>query len=171
MHPGLVVVAAAAALVAGTIDAAAAHNASPAHLEIARFEGRWIDLSEGWGSAHACLVSPGRSTECFRTRAEMLVHQNELSPTLTCSSPLELYDLTYLGGSNLFVSLRGAWVNLADFGFDNRTSSFHVGACGIDMAALANGGGARYPRCLNPGCTENTMFTGWNNVVSSVYLH
>jgi hypothetical protein len=39
------------------------------------------------------------------------------------------------------------------------------------LASSTNGNGARYTRCLSAGCVENTMDLGWDNVISSVYLH
>lgn len=93
-----------------------------------------------------------------------------LDPDVACSSPLKLRDGQSQTGTTVSIYTRGLWINLADVGFDNRTSSYTVGACAVELAALANGGGARYPRCLQAWCVENVMFTGWNNVVSSVYL-
>ena len=92
-------------------------------------------------------------------------------PEISCSTPLRLHDGTYQTGQTLSISTRGVWLNLADFGFDNMTSSYTVGACAIELASLADGGGFRYTRCLYAGCVENVMDNGWNNVVSSVYLH
>jgi hypothetical protein len=93
------------------------------------------------------------------------------APQLSCSVPLKLYDGTNLTGANVSISERGTWINLGPLGFDNRTSSFKVGACTVDLASLSNGGGALYDTCHNPGCVENTMDPGWNNVISSVYIH
>jgi hypothetical protein len=62
------------------------------------------------------------------------------------------------------------WINLADFGFNNMTSSYTVGACAVILAAGTNGSGSLYPECLNAGCVEDVMLSGWNNVLSSVYL-
>jgi hypothetical protein len=93
------------------------------------------------------------------------------APSINCSTPLKLRDGTNQTGTTVSVYVRGLWVNLSDVGFDNRTSSFTVGACSIELAAQANGSGNHYTRCLSPGCVENSMLPGWNNVVSSVYLH
>jgi hypothetical protein len=93
------------------------------------------------------------------------------APNANCSTPLKLHDGSGQMGTTVSVSVRGIWVNLSDIGFDNRTSSYTVGACAVDLAAQANGNGNHYPRCLNAGCVENTMLAGWDNVISSVYLH
>jgi hypothetical protein len=148
-------------------------NWSPApSVGMARFEGAWVDLSKEWGAARACLVYPGRTIQCFRTEIEMQVREDALeAPNISCATPLKLRDGTYQSGTTVSIYPRGTWVNLSALGFDNRTSSYTVGACAVELAALSGGAGARYPRCLSAGCVENVMFSGWNNVVSSVYLH
>jgi hypothetical protein len=92
-------------------------------------------------------------------------------PNANCSTPLKLRDGPSQSGGMVSVSVRGVWGNLSTVAFDNKTSSYTVGACAVELAALANGGGNHYTRCLNPGCVENTMLPGWDNVISSVYLH
>ena len=93
------------------------------------------------------------------------------APNANCSTPLKLRDGPGQTGTTVSISSRGVWVNLSDVLFDNRTSSYTVGACAVELAAQANGSGNHYPRCLNAGCVENTMLAGWDNVISSVYLH
>jgi hypothetical protein len=88
----------------------------------------------------------------------------------SCSSSLDLYDGTYLTGVSVSIYTRGLWINLSTVGFDNRTSSYMVGACSVALASGSNGGGSLYPRCLSAGCIEDVMASGWNNVISSVYL-
>jgi hypothetical protein len=146
---------------------------SPAgDVGIASFEGARLDLSRGWGAARACLVYPGRRTECFRTQAALDARVASLAPpALSCSTPLRLRDGTYQSGTTVSIFPRGIWINLSTLGFDNKTSSYTVGACSIELAALSNGGGAHYAWCLFAGCVENVMVSGWDNVVSSVYLH
>jgi hypothetical protein len=93
------------------------------------------------------------------------------APNANCSTPLKLRDGAGQTGTTVSVSVRGLWVNLSSVLFDNRTSSYTVGACSVELAAQANGSGNHYPRCLSAGCVENTMLAGWDNVISSVYLH
>jgi hypothetical protein len=69
------------------------------------------------------------------------------------------------------IYVRGLWIDLSSVSFDNKTSSFWVGACAIDLAPQAGGQGNHYTRCLYAGCVENVMLPGWDNVVSSAYLH
>ena len=92
-------------------------------------------------------------------------------PGVSCSTPLKLYDGASLTGTIASVYTRGLWVNLSTLSFDNRTTSYKVGACAVELASGTNGGGSRYPECLFAGCVENVMLPGWNNTISSVYLY
>ena len=167
-------------IVAGLLAGAGAASASPQGSDTsgsidvthARFEGQWIDLSKGWGAATACMIFPHRPIECFRTTEALLAHRATLpSPDTSCSSPLRLHDKANQLGTTIFVYTRGLWINLSTVDFDNMTSSYIVGACAVDLAALANGGGSHYPECLSAWCQEDVLLTGWDNVFSSVYLH
>lgn len=155
----------------------------------AQFEGHTIDLSKGWGEAAACLVLP-TGAECFRSidmltereaatggrqglageEALASVAQEVVGILAVCSTPLRLYDGTFLGAPVLSIATRGLWINLSTYGFDNRTSSYLVGACAVELAAGTNGAGGRYPRCLYAYCQESVMLSGWDNVLSSAYL-
>lgn len=144
---------------------------------VAVFEGTEIDLTDGWGDARACLVLPA-TVQCFRTIEELNAAEARLdvgdsrlvSTSATCSTALRLYDGTYQTGSVLSITVRGQWVNLGTYGFDNRTSSYRVGACTVELASGTNGGGSRYYRCLTAYCEEDVMASGWDNVLSSAYL-
>jgi hypothetical protein len=139
---------------------------------LARFEGRWIDLEESWGAARACLVAPGLPPECFRSTFELSRRAAALeTPEVSCSSPLKLYNYTNQGGSSAWIYTRGLWINLSTYSFDNKTSSYRVGACAAELAALSDGDGAHYSGCLDAWCEEDSMSFGWNNITSSVYLH
>jgi hypothetical protein len=148
------------------------HHRQGDRQSLARFEGGWIDLATGWGPARACLVVSGRSVECFRSALDMSQREAALFiPDVNCSSPLKLYNLINRGGTMVSIYARGLWINLSTYGFDNMTSSYAVGACAAELAALSGGGGAHYSGCLNAWCVENSMSFGWNNITSSVYLH
>ena len=123
-----------------------------------------------------CLVVSGESSAMasVRTRraeSQMAAQTAPATALTSCSTPLRLYDGTYLSGTTVSIYTRGAWINLSSYGFDNRTSSFSVGACSVSLAAGSGGGGSHYSECLYAGCVENVMATGWNNVISSVYVH
>jgi hypothetical protein len=147
------------------------------------FEGEPIDLERGWEAASACLVHPG-GVECFRSEAELDARESDLAldplstqahssgrtSAATCSTALRLYDGSYQTGDVLALSVRGSWINLSSYGFDNRTSSFRVGACAVELASGSWGSGSLYPRCTYAWCEEDVMASGWNNVISSAYL-
>jgi hypothetical protein len=147
-------------------------QSNPDRQSLARFEGRWMDLAADWGAARSCAVFPGRPVECFRSPLEMSRFASALFiPEVNCSSPLTLYNYTNQTGSSVSIYTRGQWVNLSALSFDNKTSSYAVGACAAELAALSGGGGAHYSGCLDAWCQEDSMNYGWNNITSSVYLH
>lgn len=154
---------------------------------IATFEGETIDLSEGWGEAAACDVGPAGVT-CYRTEVEMdaaLAAQVTLSTDLvsvhvslggalvsllsTCGSDVRLYSAGSYGGTVLNLNLRGVPISLAAYGFDNLTSSYKIGACSAEFYSGYISG--PYPGSTSPGVQSPSMLSGWDNVVSSVYIY
>jgi hypothetical protein len=152
-------------------------GSSASSLVWASYDGREIDLSEGWDGAQACLVDiAGGVVECFDTRSELdsaevgLFSSAGFNPDLSCSTPLKLFaDANYKGQEEDFVD-RGYWQNLSDFGFDNMTSSYKVGACSVDLADGDDGSGSWYPGDTSAGHGEPTMESGWDNRISSIYI-
>lgn len=143
---------------------------------VAMFEGESFDLSEGWGSPDArseiqACHATGTGVDCFRSVAEMdaAVGAGPGSARMaSCSSSLRLYDGASHSGAVLSLSQRGSIISLASYGFDNRTSSYRVGAC---SATFYNGiGSSPYPGNTSAYATASTMYSGWNNTISSVYL-
>jgi hypothetical protein len=150
---------------------------------MATFEGRIIDLRDGWGDARACLVSDTTDlAQCFRSEAELLSAVDAdlnsaddvgfaAMAASACSSSLRLYDGTNYSGAVLYLTTRTSWINLSSYGFSNRTSSFKVGACFSYLADLSNGGGDWYATSATTAWkVAPTMASGWNNRVSSVYI-
>lgn len=153
---------------------------------VALFEGRSIDLSQDWGDARACLVwRQGGVLECFRTPEALDARESQLgkgsrkpapdevttaSYGWSCSYPLRLFDYAYYGGRQLSFWDRGYWQNLWDYGFDNRTSSYAIGACHAYLAEYANGGGWWYPGPEWPWAGEPVMSWSWDNTISSIYV-
>ena len=104
-----------------------------------RYDGKTIDLSEGWQGAHACSVVSTAEVRCFDTEQEMrdaLVAAARIAPAVPTdqvapASPaaaaetcVTLYADISMGGNSLsFVSTSG-WVNLAPYGFDNDMESW-----------------------------------------------
>jgi hypothetical protein len=101
--------------------------------------------------------------------AESGGHRNGV-PYAACSTPLTLYKGANRTGASVPITTRGVWINLSTVSFDNKTSSYKVGACAVELAPQNNGQGNPYPECLNPGCVENTMLPGWDNTISSVFV-
>jgi hypothetical protein len=150
---------------------------------LAHFEGETIDLGDGWGDATACLVWDSDSVaECFRTEAELIERANQLegsrvvggaaAVSSSCSTSLKLYDGTSYTGSTLYLYTRTQWINLSNYGWSNRTSSFKVGACSAYFADYADGGGSWYPTSYTEAWDQSAaMISGWNNRVSSIYMN
>ena len=151
----------------------------------ALFEGTIIDLadSDGWGVARACVVEPAL-VRCFRTEAELDRHLDEpsqpvrglgpipgASPMSTCSTTLRLYRSTGFGGAVLALSTRLAWINLSTYGFNNDTSSYRVGGCAATFAEGASGGTPYYPGPTGAAASASSMISGWDDRVSSVWIH
>jgi len=131
------------------------------------------------GKQEACLVWESEGLfECFGSeeevdgRIEDLVREDSgnLEMLAQCSTGLRLYDGTGYSGSVLVILDRSLWINLSSYGFDNRTSSYKVGACSSYFAENSSGGGSWYPTSATEAWDQDSsMQTGWNNRVSSVY--
>ena len=88
---------------------------------------------------------------------------------LTCASSLRLYEHGAFGGRILYLASRGQWFNLRSFSFDNRTSSFAVGACSSYLADGTSGGGSWYPGS-SAYVSVPVMPNSWNDRISSIYV-
>jgi len=150
----------------------ATHSTSPAW-----FDGHWIDLSKDWEGAIACDIAVAGSV-CFHSEAEMdqyltVVESMKVAQavTATCSSALRLYTGTSYTGTVLNLSTEFSTINLSTYGFDNVTSSYKVGACDADFYSAANLAGTLYPGNTSANVWSTTMLSGWNNVISSVYIY
>lgn len=164
-----------AVLVVLAEPAAASGRFSRLSPSLALFEGRTIDLSQGWGEAQGCLVFNGAGiVECFRSGDALHAREAKLAGSsamlAACSSPLRLYTDIYCGGRELALYDRGYWQNLSTWSFDDQLSSYKVGACGVRLAENAYGGGAWYPGSTSGGSWEPFMLSGWDNRVSSIYI-
>jgi hypothetical protein len=70
-------------------------------------------------------------------------------------------------GGNMFTTTSTTWVNLADYGFNDLTSSWR-NRKNVDAQVGLNPGGAGSKLCLNNGSYASSMPSGWDNVVSPV---
>jgi hypothetical protein len=162
-------------LTATTLGLATTTHANQAQPEpssntVATFEGATFNMADGWGAATACHVTDSATT-CYRSEAAMDRALNENAPSsraANCSSSLRLYDGTNKTGAVISLSTRQSVISLSAYGFDNRTSSYRVGAC---SASLYNGlGTSKYSGNTSAGASANSMASGWNNVISSVAI-
>jgi hypothetical protein len=170
------------------VEAGQGRKSVPGNPSEAIFEQGKIDLGESWGEATACIEFDDR-TECFRTEDELFAAYPEygstggasestsaaaapgdITPMATCSSALRLYRLIGFTGGSLVLTTRGVVLNLSTYGFDNDTSSYQVGACASTFWAGASGSGSVYPGPTGAFASASTMLSGWNNVLSSVYI-
>jgi hypothetical protein len=174
-----------ASIVVTSASAAQAAAQSPAK---ATFNGRVIDLAHGWSGARAC-VELGDRVECFREEAELAAAHPDLGGLVTraaavdsakaplsvtaasCSTSVALYRGTSFTGGVLFLTTRGAILNLSLYGFDNDTSSYKIGACSSSFYALSNAGGSVYPGNTSAFASSTVMSPGWDNAVSSIFIN
>lgn len=162
-------------LVASALGAASTTHATDAPQTsktgvIATFEGTTFDMARGWGDASACHVTD-TGAACYRTESAMERAIGEIPPAeraANCSTSLRLYDGTSYTGAVISLSTRQSVLSLSTFGFDNRTSSYRVGAC---SASLYNGiGTSKYGGNTLANASATSMASGWNDVISSVVI-
>ena len=159
----------------GRAEDPAADIPAAAPTSRAEFEGRRIDLSQGWEGARSCIVlGPTTVPDCFRTTeaadARVAILSSQAAASFSCATPLRLYENGGWWGRTLYFYSRGYWQNLGDYGFDNQLSSYIVGACWTYLAENNNGGGAWHPGSSAPGAAVPWMSLGWNDRVSSIYI-
>jgi hypothetical protein len=164
------------AVVAGILlfNATAATAATGPTVSQATFEGKAIDLTHGWGEAHACAVIDGNA-RCFRAEAQMdaWLAQNAVGLTTLlsdCWSSVRLYSDGGFGGDVLYLSYEAGWLDLYLWGFDNVMSSFKIGACDSYFTDYTQGGGAWYPGSTTAWTETSVVAAGWNDRVSSVWI-
>jgi hypothetical protein len=169
------------------VEAGQSRKGVPGNPSEAIFEQGQLDLGESWGDATACIEFDDH-TECFRTEDELLAAYPEygstggdsgaisaalngvITPMSVCATSLRLYRSTGFTGGTLVLTTRAVVLNLSTYGFDNDTSSYKVGACASTFWAGASGSGSVYPGPTGANASASSMLSGWNNVVSSVYI-
>lgn len=138
---------------------------------------RSLGSDDLWGSADACLVAPEHLevAECFDSENELDERLAEVladgaSALAACTGTIRLYDGANYGTPMVaVVAGSSTWVNLSTYSFDNKTSSFKIGACDARLAMNANGGGSWYPSGSTQAYDEvASMSSTWNNAISSV---
>jgi hypothetical protein len=146
-------------------------------VSMASYHGRTIDLRKGWGTAAACVVAEA-GTSCFDSEELMdafigdtLSKDTSGFRRAACSTSLRLYDATSFGGGVLGFTLRNTVINMSAVGFDNRTSSYKVGACSVLMWDGVNGTGPVYTGPMWAGVMASTMVPFWDNRIGSIYIN
>ena len=165
----------AALLVA--LGGAGAASASTSSDVVASYNGGTIDLTQGWGSATVCAVTPS-GTNCFTNQSEyqswassQFKSSSIVAPLATsCSTGLELFQNEGYGGNELVLTTPSIWINLADYSFADVVSSYKVGTCAVTMTDGTNGSGTIYPGATSPGSDVSWIGTAWNDRLKSVYL-
>lgn len=152
------------------------------------FEGEEVPMDEVWDVATACAMWEDQSIECFRTKEEREDAERDRSSgtsdglstsgtggaasvASSSSCPVRLYALTNYGGAELTLSTRLKWHNLNSYGFDNRTSSFKISGCSSTFRDGIGGSGSTYPGATSSWSWSSSMVHGWDNRVSSVWIH
>ena len=152
--------------------------------KLAAFEGQTIDISKHRGKARACLVLEEGSVECFRTEEEATARMAELDETrettdtaglasdptqdLLCSSFVCLYQHSNYTGDFLCLRERRVEHNLSTWGFDNRMTSYKVGACNVTFWSGASNEGSKF--VASAGTSNPNVGSTWNDRVSSIWI-
>lgn len=139
-----------------------------------------VDLTKGWGNYGACLVKPDGAVECFADDKGLKARSDQLAMDQSGGAqfagnrastwcPVYLYSGPSYTGQILELTSRWFWMNLWDYGFDNRAVSFIGYSCGFHLADYAWGGGWWYPGYTGAWAYSPNM-GAWNYRVSSVYI-
>lgn len=161
----------------GTMSGVTESSAATSGSTIATYNGGYIDLSQGWGSATICVVAPG-GTNCFANQQDYQAWTDAQSKTMapssattsSCSSGFQLYENIDYGGRELIIYDESIWINLSNYSFNDILSSYKVGACAVSMTDAANGSGNVYPGPTSPYSDVSWIGSTWNDRVSSVYV-
>ena len=153
---------------------ASAAGAAPASTAVlASFEGGTIDLANGWGNAHACIVQSPTTAECFATRAQLAAAAASLGviPDTSCGSgALELFQDTDYGGNELLIpSPYNQWIDLDGYDFGDQTKSWsNTLSCGAYATKSDNGTGTELSM---PAKSESaSMPSGWADAINAVEI-
>jgi hypothetical protein len=170
-------IVAGAAIMAGiALQPSASAEPEPSGVGLATFEGKTIDLRNGWGDAQVCVVFSTTNTECFSTAAEAdkKVGYSPATDTAPGAAGIQASgdcpwgweciwaDINFTGRRLQFSE--EMWHNLYDWGFAHQTSSWYNRmACGLpwdDAGAIMNDAGNQ----LQLGdCSLASQMGGWND--------
>jgi len=147
----------------------------------ATYDGRKIDLADGWQGAQACAVLSASDVRCYDSQADMQdalgasARQNpavQLSPLAGCvpsGTFVTLYSDINFGGTSLSFQGTGSWTNLAPYGFDNAMESWtNTTNCNASVADGTGGSGAQL--ALGAHSSSSNVGTTWKNRASSILV-
>lgn len=165
----------------------------------AQYEGRTIDLEDGWEDATTCLVyDGGATTECFRTQgqadaAAMRIDResSESSTSASTADALVSEDGDLAAAAYAYASGScSSWLTLSDGNYDTgRTLRFRDRGYVQDLAnwgfayatssyttgacsvTMYDGSWWTYPGDTTPWTDANWMASGWDNRVRRIYIH
>ena len=173
------------AAVAGALVVPAAGHAvgaapAPESSVSATYDGRQINLADGWQGAQACAVLTADDVRCYDSQADMKdalgasarqVSAGQAAPAASCGGSglfVTLYADTGFGGQSLsFATTANAWTNLAPYGFDNDMESWsNTTNCGAQVADGTNGTGDLLS--LPARSSSSNVGSTWKNRASSI---
>jgi hypothetical protein len=147
---------------------------------LATYDGRQINLADGWQGAHACVVLTRDDVRCYDSASDVpntLVAAAQSRPAAdgivaaaacTGSGFVTLYADTGMGGDSLsFASTSGVWTNLGPFGFDNDMESW-TNSTGCNATAADGNNGAGDRLSLPAHSSSSNVGVSWKNRASSV---
>ncbi len=173
-----------AGILAIPVVAAPAAGAAPNPGVRATYNGRSLNLADGWQGAHACGVFGPDNVVCFDTREQLhdvvaiaaragtaaeTKSAMSVAPASSCggsSTEVQLFSGTNWSGNQLiFVSTSG-FFDLADYGFDNDMESWASSKTCNSFVSDGTGGGAAI---LTLGAESYSLNAGsWKNRASSI---
>jgi hypothetical protein len=171
-----------AAVAGALVVPAAGHSAgaAPGGSVTASYDGRQINLAEGWQGAHACAVLSADDVRCYDSEADLndalgaaarQNHTAQAAPLAACAGSglfVTLYADTNFGGNSLsFATTSNAWTNLAPYGFDNDMESWsNTTNCAATVADGTAGNGDRLS--LAAQSSSSNVGSTWKNRASSI---
>lgn len=178
----IVACAAVSAAVAIQLPSATAAPPESTGAGLASFEGKTVDLRQGWGDAQSCVVQADARTECFRTDQEAnaaVGYDRTKDPAvLSGVEPLAAFDCAD-GWLCLYEDINGEgrrlifndefWHNLDDWGFARKTSSWRNRQSSVfcaDKGQLGDGAGGVLTL---ESCARASQMGSWND--RAIHVH
>ncbi len=142
----------------------------------ARYGTETIPTAEAFDRGLSCTLTDA-GVSCYDSQSEAAAAATgttRLGTTQTtvmralasCAPAMALYDGTHFTGSTFYIGVQSAWINLTQYHFSNRASSWSTGCAGGYLANGEYGGGARIGM---PAYRSAATMGTFNNLASSVY--